>query len=534
MADMNDILSGGPYVPADAQGPLMPGDYTDSQAQAQPQTQPQVQPQSSPDVDAQAQAPQQPSQQTAQPQTASAAPKSKWEAILTGALVGLAGAGRARNFAEGLAGGAQSSIAYNQQQNENAVQQQQLTQQQQRLQMEQQQSTDAHASAQQQMAMAQVQMHVLQAQYATMPKNVQDIMDRADMQAGSALDAAGEQRVGDSLSKNDAIEMIMAHRNADPNSALQYVMHQTPDGTFNVWRISDPNKLNDQPVDVTIGYNADSGKPITKRYDANSISVAQRLNIESNALANYTNQQNDLSEYKKKNAIQVGGEIAVAKAKQQMDSSPVYAVDGNGQTVLTTKAAAINGGMSAIRPVKEADVSRDQHDIKVLSDIQVKANNVQQAASAMDQKSWAQAGIAAKYLADNPNTTINTLFKSSVLKDASPQTKAYVIAVNSLRESSMGLQKVLTGSARSNETQLAALQNTLPGVEPDSGTVKQKLGAFTQNLGLLAQGLPKGTGVELSGFNGGQPQPAQQQQFQKYSSDGKWAWNGSQWVGTGR
>jgi hypothetical protein len=32
----------------------------------------------------------------------------------------------------------------------------------------------------------------------------------------------------------------------------------------------------------------------------------------------------------------------------------------------------------------------------------------------------------------------------------------------------------------------------------------------------------------------GNPVQSGQQQFQKYSSDGKWGWNGSQWVGTGR
>ncbi len=108
-----------------------------------------------------------------------------------------------------------------------------------------------------------------------------------------------------------------------------------------------------------------------------------------------------------------------------------------------------------------------------------------------------QAYVAAQYLSDHPNTTTESLFKSGVLKNATPQTKNYVIAVNSLRETSMGLQKVLTGSARNNETQLNALLNTLPGVEPDSATVRQKLGAFDQNLGMLAQGLPENTGVSL-------------------------------------
>jgi hypothetical protein len=146
--------------------------------------------------------------------------------------------------------------------------------------------------------------------------------------------------------------------------------------------------------------------------------------------------------------------------------------------------------------VKQTDIAKDQHDIKVLNDIQVKSDNVQKAASAMDQTGWSEAGKAAKYLADNPNTTVNQLINSKVLGSASAKTINYVVAVNSLRESAMGLQKVLTGTARTNETQLHALLNTLPGVEPSSGIVAQKLNAFNQNLDMLYQGLPRGTGVE--------------------------------------
>jgi hypothetical protein len=78
-----------------------------------------------------------------------------------------------------------------------------------------------------------------------------------------------------------------------------------------------------------------------------------------------------------------------------------------------------------------------------------------------------------------------------------PRAQAYVINVLELREAAMGLQKVLTGSARSNETQVKALQATLPGVEPNSGIVGQKLTAFNQNLGMLAQGLPENTGIPI-------------------------------------
>jgi hypothetical protein len=198
----------------------------------------------------------------------------------------------------------------------------------------------------------------------------------------------------------------------------------------------------------------------------------------------------------KESAAKAAYAKAEAQAKNESDSKPAYAVDSQGNTVLTTSAAAAQNGMTAIRPVKEGDITKDQHDLKVLSDIQIKSDNVKQQAAAMDDNSWKQAGVAAKYLADNPNTPINTLMKSEALKNASPQVQSYIIAVNSLRESSMGLQKVLTGTARASETQIQALQNTLPGVEPNSATVHQKLQAFDQNLGMLSQGLPTNTGVK--------------------------------------
>jgi hypothetical protein len=205
---------------------------------------------------------------------------------------------------------------------------------------------------------------------------------------------------------------------------------------------------------------------------------------------------------------------AEAKAKQQVDTKPVYAittdVQGNQRTVMTTVAQAQQQNMTGIRPVKQMDISKDQHDIKVLNDIQVKSNNVRAAASVMDRTSWTDSGAIAKYLTDNPNTTLNQLTKSSVFGHASPKAVAYAIAINSLRESAMGLQKVLTGTARTNETQLQALQNTLPGVEPTSGIVGQKLDAFDQNLVMLGQGLPENTGVQMKIGRQGQTQnPAQ-------------------------
>jgi hypothetical protein len=192
---------------------------------------------------------------------------------------------------------------------------------------------------------------------------------------------------------------------------------------------------------------------------------------------------------------------AEEKAKQESSNKSGYAVttgpDGEQHTVQATYAQALSSGMANWREVKQTDIGKDQHDIKVLNDIQTKSDNVKDDSKMMDAKSWAQTLIAAKYLADNPNSTTDQIIRNSAMGAASGPLRKYIDDILSLRESSMGLQKVLTGSARSNETQIKALQATLPGLEPDSNSVLMKIGNFDQNLTLLGQGLPENTGVSF-------------------------------------
>jgi hypothetical protein len=191
-----------------------------------------------------------------------------------------------------------------------------------------------------------------------------------------------------------------------------------------------------------------------------------------------------------------------SRAAGKGDDKPVYAYDPtSNKTVFTSKGKAKEANMTGIREVKQSDIKNDQHDIRVLNDVSLKAKNVAVAAKAMDKKSWATAGEVSNYLADHPNTTYQELLKSGVMGNMTPQAKTYTIAVLNLRESSMGLQKVLTGSARQNETQLKALIRTLPGTEPDAATVKQKLDNFTQNITMLRQGVPEFPGMDTVQFD---------------------------------
>jgi len=201
---------------------------------------------------------------------------------------------------------------------------------------------------------------------------------------------------------------------------------------------------------------------------------------------------------------------ATALVKMQLGAmkQPVYAYDPtSNQTILTTQAAAQAGGMNSIRSVKETDISKDLHDTRVLNDIASKANQVFQSSSAMDDKSLASTVGAARYLSDHPNSTWDQMVQAGIMGNMPQPVQNYMQDVMSLRESAMGLQKVLTGSARSNETQLNALLRTLPSLEPNSATVKSKLQRFTQNVTLLRQGIPRMPGIDVVPIQGGQASP---------------------------
>lgn len=205
-----------------------------------------------------------------------------------------------------------------------------------------------------------------------------------------------------------------------------------------------------------------------------------------------------------------------------------YAFDPNtNQTVLTNPQEAAQNGYQAFRPVTEANIRNDSHDIKILNDIAVKANNVTAAAGALDSSNTAtganymfgatQREIIAQAIAaadkdeqfrmgafgtQIPTTWLNNILNSNVMKGATQQTKDYVVSLLSLREAAMGMQRLLTGTARSSESQIQALQSTLPGLEPNSALARQKMAAFTQNLQMLRQGLPQLPGMTVVPLQG--------------------------------
>ncbi len=188
----------------------------------------------------------------------------------------------------------------------------------------------------------------------------------------------------------------------------------------------------------------------------------------------------------------------------------------NDQTVAVTADQAKAQGLTTFRKVNQTQISGDTHNASVLNDVSSKTNAVIQSASALDQPqrqrdiiSWALGDNGIKigfgdHLALPMDALVNNSLNSRNMGQASDQTKNYIIGVLSLREAAMGMNRVLTGSARASETQIKALQATLPGYEANSGMAIKRLQSFAQNVDQLRKPIPVIPGVPRTQITFGQ------------------------------
>jgi len=224
------------------------------------------------------------------------------------------------------------------------------------------------------------------------------------------------------------------------------------------------------------------------------------------------------AEINARNAVEPGRYMTQSGAAQSGKTGYAYDPNSN-QTVLTNQQEAAQKGFQAFRAVTEANIRADTHDAKILSDIAIKSNNLITAAKAVEQGPRQLAIIShlidaadkdeqfkvGAFGTQIPTGWFNNLFSGGMATGATQLTRDYVVSLLSLREAAMGMQRLLTGTARNSESQIAALQATLPKVEPDAKMVLQKMAAFTQNLDMLRQGIPTLPGISVVPIqNGGQ------------------------------
>jgi hypothetical protein len=469
-----------------------------------------------------------------------------WQSILMGALHGMAGAAGSQSFGEGLGLGVRGEFSYQQQELENKQKQQELDA---RIRFQDTESAYRAAS----LANLDKQLHLQEGeaqdrhnesvarlvtlnqengvQYDIVPNTSANIAQYAEQGTGNAR-AAGANGITvhpGILVTTDSI--YIPKGNASANIDAQY---QTASGIATALGVpmlgkdafvrlgqSGRDKFSAQlqnrlqGIDPTTGEYYASEKLNSaigaldnqiKVYGQKVSSDDRLLQIMQSSLANMKAQksQSDAAKDADSNRA-LDRQQALMDSRQKTEDARKYgyAFDSNGDAYYVSKADADSKGYNNFEPQTPATIKADVHDQRVLNDVALKSNNVREKAFKVDPSSW---GALAKVLADNPNTTVNSIVKEKAFASLSKPAQDYAIAVLSLRESSMGLQKVLTGTARNNETQLQALLNTLPGLEPNSDVVNRKLDQFNQNMELLRAGIPKAlpgmTQVPLSGTTG--------------------------------
>jgi hypothetical protein len=182
-----------------------------------------------------------------------------------------------------------------------------------------------------------------------------------------------------------------------------------------------------------------------------------------------------------------------------------------------------------MRPVKQTDIASAQHNTKILNAITTQANSVTANADALDQGPGQTAyisqmlstdefklgaGIAGAHI-ELPTQWLSNILKSGNQAGATQKSIDYVTSVLQLRETAMGLTKLITGGSRASEQQVNALQATLPGFENNSGIVDTKLAKLGQDVKNLGQSTPLMKSTPRVAFN---PAPQRAQASQQQST----------------
>lgn len=469
-------------------------------------------------------------------QSNAAAPQkpSLWRSVLEGALRGAIGGSGAKNFAGGIAKGGEAVLAARQQDIENQQRQEQMDTQKAEVQSNIK-FRDAQAAA------LAVDAKIKDIQLQNLPEQLRQQQEDHSLAIVKEFQEMGIQpRLAVPDTGKDAMIGLQQLHNSDGSVPSLYTVHAggqilaydlnqltgTPQGldvvnqagtaqgrppiTQQQWQQMTPASRTDLMNKSMNFFNPTPSKEnatiLAQQYKNYLASYSNRTDADPTIKARLQNTYNNLSTISKglqdqevatetrKSAINLRNQQAMEDYRDQQKDARTYgyALDANGEMHYVSKADADRQGMKSFEPQTPATVKADLHDQKVLNDVAIKSNAVRDSLAKVSPTSF---GPLAKIL-DNPKMAnpenarqaIGKLFNEGIL---SKDDQDYAIRVLSLRESSMGLQKVLTGSARSNESQINALMKTLPGVESSADVANRKLDAFNQNLDMLRQGVPK-------------------------------------------
>jgi hypothetical protein len=203
---------------------------------------------------------------------------------------------------------------------------------------------------------------------------------------------------------------------------------------------------------------------------------------------------------------------AEGKARQLIQGlgESVYAFKPNGTHELMSKTAALQTpGITAMVPATEKQIGDDILLNNRLSDVQQKINNYDQAlakiGSTVSDKD--QGNIAAligkgglkigAFGTELPTDRLNAALQKENISGLSDDAIKLLAAYYNARESLVGYNRVLSGSARGGEKQMELSLDTLPNPgTTDPRYAKEGMKQFRQNLQVVGQGLPVIPGIK--------------------------------------
>ena len=440
-----------------------------------------------------------------------------WQAIVAGALQGLAGSAGSKHFGAGAAMGAASELkaqaddkaAMQKQQAQFGFQDQEAAQKtanlahlDQQLQLQTQAATDSHDAAM--LKQAEFMKDNFGQQYDVIPNNSAaasaylqqahlandgngaSVPDGTIVTSRSILVPKNSNVGDDNRPQAESLSSALGvpyDANGDTNAqiiGMQRMMSGLkPDGTLE----TDPKNLSARIGDLQAKID-DAPDDIAPLMQAGIDAMQSRLD--------HLNAQNDITEKQK-------GEVKVAQAaakEKAAGGEAIYATDpDSGDTTFTSRAEAPAG--SIIQKPTPKQVQDDRMLQNRLADVTNKVSEYGDAMripiSATDASilQAAQQKFGLDFHGLNIDLGTATGLQSAGLTGLSEQGQDRLIAYRNARESLVGYQRVLSGSGRSSEQAMQLQQATLPSPTDPEDFAAKALAAFKGNLTIAGNGLPK-------------------------------------------
>lgn len=170
-----------------------------------------------------------------------------------------------------------------------------------------------------------------------------------------------------------------------------------------------------------------------------------------------------------------------------------------------------------------------------IKDIEFNLGNTEKSIGALDNLDTAtRAKLAIALRSPDPHSALATLTTSEAKAFSDPKQQDAMIALTSMAENVMLLRSVQGVGGAGSDMMRHALADLVPNATtPSKGYALKQLKVLRRTLDQLKTGVPttgvqqQATATPQTGKGGDQATAS----YQKYSSDGKWGWDGKQWIG---